>query len=128
MDNSSFKFTNPKLEKLNFEIHKNNNFDISSDYLDVLINNNVNKKSENQATVELEISIGENVSSSPFSINLVVSAHFKLEKDIEGTNFDTLLQINAPSLLLSYARPIVSLITTQAGMKPLNLPFLNFTK
>ena len=61
-------------------------------------------------------------------INLIVSAHFKLEEKIEGTDFDSLLQINAPTFLLSYARPIVSLITVQAGMKPLNLPFLNFTK
>lgn len=59
---------------------------------------------------------------------MIVGAHFKLEKEIEATDFDNLLQINAPAMLLSYARPIVSLITVQAGMKPLNFPFLNFTK
>ncbi len=128
MENSTFKFTNPRLVKLDFEIYKDNEFNASKDYLDVLINNNVDKKNENQALVELEISIGKNTDKPPFMINLIVSAHFKLEEKIEGTDFDSLLQINAPTFLLSYARPIVSLITVQAGMKPLNLPFLNFTK
>lgn len=128
MENSSFKFSNPKLVQLNFEIYKNNEFDSSKDYLDVLINNNVDKKNENQALVELEISIGQNTDNPPFVISLIISAYFKLEKEIEGTDFDNLLQINAPTFLLSYARPIVSFITAQAGMKPLNLPFLNFTK
>ena len=41
-------------------------------------------------------------------------------------DFDKLSKVNAPALLLSYARPIISSVTNQAGMKPLNLPFVNF--
>ena len=92
------------------------------------LNNNIDKKSTNEAVVELEIKIGEDSSEFPFFINLIIGAHFKLDGEIQGISFDKLLEINAPTVLLSYARPIISLITTQAGMKPLNLPFLNFTK
>lgn len=58
----------------------------------------------------------------------MIGAVFKLDVKIPGIDFDNLLQINAPTLLLSYARPIISSITAQAGMKPLNLPFFNFIK
>ena len=78
--------------------------------------------------MELEIEIGEKSNMFPFFMCLIIGAKFKLDDEIEGTNFDNLLNINAPTLLLSYARPIISTVTAQAGMKPLNLPFFNFTK
>jgi preprotein translocase subunit SecB len=128
MEKSNFKFSNPKLVKLDFEIKNGDNANISNDILNVSLNNNIDKKSTNEAVVELEIKIGEDSSEFPFFINLIIGAHFKLDGEIQGISFDKLLEINAPTVLLSYARPIISLITTQAGMKPLNLPFLNFTK
>ena len=128
MEKSNFKFSNPKLVKLDFEIKNGDNANISNDILNVSLNNNIDKKSTNEAVVELEIKIGEDSSEFPFFINLIIGAHFKLDGEIQGISFDKLLEINAHTVLLSYARPIISLITTQAGMKPLNLPFLNFTK
>ena len=125
---SNFKFSNPQLVKLNFEANENGKFDRETDFIDISISNNIHKENENEAVVELEIVIGENTTDSPFSISLVIGAQFRLDDTIEETTFDRLLQVNAPAVLLSYARPIVSSITTQAGMKPLNLPFLNFTK
>ena len=127
MELSNFKFSNPKLIKLNFEIN-DNTFNTSDDTIDVAINNSINKKGENEAIVELRISIGENSIEFPFFIDLIIGEQFNLDKEISGTTFDKLLEINAPTVLLSYARPIISLVTAQAGMKPLNLPFLNFTK
>lgn len=124
---SKFKFTNPKVVRLTFEI--NNNYKMNEDYkseIDISISHDINKTSENEAIVELNIEIGELSNQYPFFINLVIGAKFKLDAAIEGTDFDKLLEVNAPALLLSYARPIISSVTNQAGMKPLNLPFINF--
>lgn len=96
--------------------------------LDIAINSNINKINEKEAIVELEVEVGEKSNLFPFYLCLNIGSNFKLDEDIDGTNFDNLLNINAPTLLLSYARPIISSVTTQAGMKPLNLPFFNFTK
>lgn len=125
---SGFKFSNPKLLKLAFQIN--------SDYLpeknqeakvNISVSHNINKINENEDVVELSIEIGEASNRVPFLTNLLIGSKFKLYSDVNGTDFDKLLEINAPALLLSYARPIVSSVTTQAGLKPLNLPFINFT-
>ncbi|MBU5477644.1 protein-export chaperone SecB [Eubacterium sp. MSJ-13] len=39
-----------------------------------------------------------------------------------------MLKINGGAVLLSYLRPIVSSLTMQAGIKPLHLPLIDFTK
>lgn len=124
---SKFKFTNPKLVRLNFQI--NNDYTENEDFnseIDISISHDISKTSENEAIVELNIEIGELSNQFPFFINLVIGAKFKLDAVIEGTDFDKLLEVNAPALLLSYSRPIISSVTNQAGMKPLNLPFINF--
>ena len=124
---SKFKFTNPKLVRLNFQI--NNDYTENEDFkseIDISISHDINKTSENESIVELNIEIGELSNQFPFFINLVIGAKFKLDAVIEGTDFDKLLEVNAPALLLSYARPIISSVTNQAGMEPLNLPFINF--
>lgn len=124
---SKFKFSNPVLIKLNFQI--NNDYAESSEFepeIEISIAHGIDKVSENEAFVELDIEIGELSNQVPFYVSLSIGAKFKLDADIEGTDFDKLLKVNAPALLLSYARPIISSVTNQAGMKPLNLPFVNF--
>ncbi|MCI9615421.1 MAG: protein-export chaperone SecB [Dorea sp.] len=130
MVKSDFKFSTPKLIKLDFEINDGyeDNKKILTDNLNVSLNCHVDKEDEESASVSLEIRAGERGSEFPFFIHLVIGAVFKLDVKIPGIDFDNLLQINAPTLLLSYARPIISSITAQAGMKPLNLPFFNFIK
>lgn len=130
MKKSGFKFTNPKLIKLDFVTNDNyeQKHDTAKKDISISMNNHISKIDENEAAVELEIIIGEKSNMLPFFMCLIIGAKFKLDDEMEGTNFDNLLNINAPTLLLSYARPIVSSVTTQAGIKPLNLPFFNFTK
>lgn len=128
MQKSEFKFSNPKLITLNFQL---NNYSKDTNEPDINMNisiqTNIDKKSETEANVELNIEIGDLSDSSPFFINLIIGAKFKLDAVIEGTDFNKLLEVNAPALLLSYARPIISSVTNNAGMRPLNLPYINFT-
>lgn len=127
---SGFKFSSPKLVKLNFQI--NNGYLEEKEHdskaeLGISILPNIKKTNNTEAIVELNIEIGEQSNLAPFFVNLLMSAKFKLDSAIAGTDFDKLLEVNAPALLLSYARPIISSVTNQAGIKPLNLPFINFT-
>lgn len=125
---SKFKFSNPKLTRLIFKV--NNDYAENEDSVSEIgtsISYEINKTSENEAVVELNIEIGELSDQSPFFVNLLIGAKFKLDDAIEGTTFDKLLEVNAPALLLSYARPIISSVSNQAGMKPINIPFINFT-
>lgn len=128
MEKSSFKFSNPKLIKLDFEVNNDLDKNVTSTNVEFSLNSKIDKINEQEADVELDIKIGEKSDNFPFFIHLIIGSKFKLEEVINGTNFDALLSINAPTLLLSYARPIIASITLQAGMKPLNIPFFNFTK
>lgn len=80
-------------------------------------------KENKEAVVNLKLKIGENNEKYPFHIELEIYATFKCED--EGL-FDKLVKNNAPALLLSYARPIISLVTAQSGYPAFNLPFMSF--
>ena len=83
-----------------------------------------------EAIVKLNLIVGEidddNEVSTSFYFNGVIVADFKWNDEID--NPDKMLKISGGTVLLSYIRPILANMTMQAGMKPLNLPFVNFTK
>lgn len=125
MKESAFKFSNPQLLAVEFII--NENFDPSNFEGFSMVNNvETNKNpSEPEATVSLELIIGEKNDTSPFYIKIKNSAHFKSNNQ---QLFDKLIDTNAPALLLSYIRPIVSLLTSQSRFKSFDIPFINFKK
>ena len=87
----------------------------------------LDENTDNEALVSLNIVIGEKSKSFPFYLSITMSAQFVCDKN-KSEIFHELLETNAPALLLSYARPIVSVITSQSGFPTLNLPFMNFKK
>lgn len=64
---------------------------------------------------------------TPFSLEIEMQSDFYLKESLPEKEVKILLQQNAPSLLLSYMRPIVSEITGY-GFQSFKLPFLDFTK
>lgn len=126
MKTSKFQFSNPKVIKLFFQPNE--------DYKPIK-KNKLTTKSEiskhiiedNKAIVILSLEIGEDIKEQPFYISIDMSAVFTYNGDASDIEFDKLLSINAPAMLLSYTRPIISLITSQAGFPALNVPFVNFT-
>lgn len=85
MQKSSFQFSNPHIERIDFRI--------------------------NETTL--------NTNSLPINME-VISENIK--------NPEKMLKVNGGAVLLSYFRPIIATLTMQAGVRPLNLPFVNFTK
>ena len=129
MQSSSFQFTNPFLAHFEFEINTKylHNDDIPIN-IPITFNVHIDKKpSEFSAIVELTVELGERDESSPFFIKAVEAAKFEWQKS-EITNPDNFLEVNAPALLLSYLRPVISTITAASPFNAYNIPFIDFTK
>ena len=129
MNKSSFQFTNPILTDL--EMHLNDGFDggrTKTVEIGTKLSFENNKDdSKNRATVSLQVEVGELNDDLPFYIKLNEQAEFIWDDGISEEMLDRLLRQNAPSLLLSYVRPIIAQITNDSKYGAYNLPFFNFT-
>ena len=125
---SSFQFTNPSLERIEYSINKdfesNNEEPIS---IEIKTNVNIEKSDENkEALVSLNMIIGSKDKNMPFYIDATESARFKWKSDnISGADVDVLLKKNATSLLISYLRPIISFVTAASNYPAYHLPYIN---
>ena len=103
MEQSKLSFTNPIIEKLNYNI--NLNFESRNGLTDIVNSFKVNIKrveNKNEAWVELNIIVGQEGKDVPFYIDLVVCAAFRWEDCYDDKTLQDLLSINAPALLLGY--------------------------
>lgn len=128
MQKSSFQFSNPHVEKIDLRI---NETPISSDNLPISMEIKSEIDSEKKESVtKLNIIVGElddnDALLNSIYFNGIISANFKWDENIKDP--EKLLRVNGGAVLLSYFRPILATLTMQAGVKPLNLPFVNFTK
>lgn len=121
---SDFRFENPRLVSIEFNLNKEA---LSNKKYSISQNISIKKtKGVNSAFVQLEYSCGDKA-GQPFFIRAVMEAKF-LWENIADDKIDDFLDVNAPSLLISYLRPIVSSVTTCAGITPFSIPFMNFSK
>lgn len=111
---SAFQFTNPALSALEFWINKNFNGEKDTK-IQIRMNMSVKvakKENLNEAIVELNVEIGEKNDDIPFYIKAIEGANFRWNDELDDNMIDRLLNQNAPSLLLSYLRPIVAQVTS----------------
>lgn len=118
---SKFQFSNPKVKKIKFEV--NEEF-CSEQYKGMSVTYEITSDGmeNNSSNMELSIQIGEKGTDTPFYIELSIFSQFSWTEDANMI-VDKLLKKNAVTLLLSYARPIVAHLTTDAGYRPFNIPF-----
>lgn len=125
---SYFQFEDPRIVRLEFHINeefdreKFEGFEIENEVSNAVI------EEGKEALVKLCIQIGNEKETVPFSVVIEMVGKFRMEEVVSEETFQTCLDVNAPSLLMSYARPIVTLVTAQAGFPAFNLPFVNFTE
>ena len=129
MKESFFQFTNPNLVEIVFRL--NSDFNVEDEF-EVNIPTETKtyikrEKDGNDAVVSLDIIIGEETSACPFYCFVSMLAKFRWDEDANA-NVDDLLSLNAPALLLAYARPIISTITNSSPLPTFNIPFLDFTQ
>jgi preprotein translocase subunit SecB len=129
MEQSKFSFRNPWLTKLEYIV--NESFlpqnDGTSDIpcsirhqLDIV-------DDESIANIEITLEVGDNSDKYPFYVLISFESDFKWDTDsFSEDTLKELLNKNAPALLLSYARPIVAMITNSSKYPVFNLPFVDF--
>ena len=126
---SGFRFSNPELVHLEYET--NQSFCEESE-IQLRINLSTDVKpyeGKSKAEVILTITLGGKTEKDPFYLEASEQATF----DWSGSQFsdealESLLSKNAPSLLLSYLRPIVASSTNWSRYGSYNIPFIDFTK
>jgi len=123
---SKFKFTNPRIQDLKFCINKNWGKTPAIEIQNSMSLQKEKNDSENSALVELRLEIGECEGNVPFFVDITIVSVFKWDDDITDPN--KYLDINAPALLLSYARPIIASITAYSGLPAYHIPFINFNE
>ncbi len=126
MNKSKFKFSNPTLEKINFEVCDEFNAE-DFDGISMEANTEVENIDERNAKVALTVNIGNNIQNQPFNICIKMQADFSWEETIKYESAQKMLRVNGATVLLSYIRPIVSNLTSSSKYPALNIPFIDFT-
>ena len=128
MEKSHFQIKSERIFDVKFALNKSFKFSKEGIPLDIAFKTNIEKISENEANVMLYLKIfHEEISQTdPFYIGIGVEGIFVW--DSECKDVDKLLKINAPSVLMSNLRSIISQLTVYAGVPPLILPLIDFTK
>ena len=135
MAESEFKFHAPFLTGLDFVLnpsyqHKDGEACPISFFMQTNVGRNPDSK-EAQVVVTVRINqdnVGNRDEEAPFWLTVSYSSRFSWEDDLSDEMVENLLKINAPSLLLSYIRPLVSQVTSVSPCPTYNIPYLNLNK
>lgn len=126
MKSSKFQFLNPYLEEVKFKINPEFNADDGEIKMHNSFEVSIKKyENKNKANVELLLETNLDNEKAPFKLSIRVASDFKWE-DLDKKTVDSMLNQNAPALLLSYMRPIVANITNSSNFPAYNLPFVSF--
>lgn len=130
MEQSGFRFSNPIISKINYSINQAFKLTEQNNTITNTFETHIYRDTEeSKAIVELDIKIGNtDEAKAPFCVELTIRASFKWENNFTEDTIQSLLSINAPALLLGYARPMVATITSMSPFPSYNIPFYNFTK
>lgn len=135
---SDFKFLQPHLSALHFTENKNfdqyyNDHPDQGDELleahpmmELEINKNENE-CKAYVVLTLKINVNDKREEVPYQLEISTASIFEWRNNISD-KIDILLQLNAPTLLLSYMRPIISLITNTSRFPSYDIPFIDFKK
>ncbi|WP_165958637.1 protein-export chaperone SecB [Macrococcoides bohemicum] len=131
-ERKDISFNHPTLEQVHFHINDDflpdefNGFE-NMDYTIKIKELNQNNEKVEKSLISFHLTLGGKDIRYPFEISITYKAIFEWtnQSEIEKNDF---LKINAPAILYSYCRPVISNLTGYSGFPPLDLPFYNFTK
>jgi preprotein translocase subunit SecB len=122
----------PKLNNIIYET--NRDFEIEGP-LPLEISNDIRiiKDADEQTTeaivvLKIDIFAARELAEVPLKLSIEIEGCFKWTNELQENKelLDILLRQNAPAILYSYLRPIITLITVEANLPPLVLPLINF--
>lgn len=129
MNRVSFKTVNHRLVHVSYNINESFDFNNTASVpVDLSISRNISQHdTKPRADVTITVSLYKDTENSPMQCEVVYRGLFAWDADSYSTEkLQTLLMCNAPALLFSYVRPIITQLTTLSALPPLTLPFINF--
>ncbi|MFZ3172414.1 MAG: protein-export chaperone SecB [Carboxydocellales bacterium] len=133
MKESNFQLVGkPTVNSILYETNKNFEF---NDELSLEVTNEIHvikgiNEHLQEANVVYKIGIftSQEFEKVPFKISMEIEGHFKWDEELEKNEvlLENMLKQNAPAILYSYVRPLITLITIEANMPPLVIPLMNF--
>jgi len=129
MKESRFFLHSQKLLQINYEV--NPSFSMSNLTLPFQIGTeiSVNKDEMNrkaQVILKLKIFNNGDISQVPFKLETSNEGYFGWDEELDN-KVDFLLKENAPAILLSYVRPLITQFTAFSNYPPLIIPLIDFT-
>jgi len=79
-------------------------------------------------TLELRFFQKKDFKEVPFKLEMEIEGMFEWDKELEDdlNQLQILLKGNAPAILYSYLRPIITTTSIDANLPPLVIPLMNF--
>lgn len=98
--------------------------------LSVGMESTLSRISPNKALLNIKFFIfkDEPLESVPIKAVLTIEGLFTWASSFKEEEVVGLLEVNAPAVLMSYIRPIITQLTVFSGLPALILPLLDFTK
>ena len=122
---SKFKFERPILKRFSF--NENENFEKKEELkIEIELEKRIKKEEKNGEVNVIFKTVNSN--EIPFFIEIEMYSKFIWEEGLTEQEIKNALEINAPSLLVSYVRPLVALITGNSKYPSWNIPFLDMRK
>ncbi len=126
MIKSTFHFLNYRVSKIGVNI--DDDFGKNPEELIPTINTSFGISEDNPRLAEILLDIKIASDSKLFKFNVKVKGIFEANEEMTGELFTKMCKINAPAILLPYARSIITNFTALCNIKPIILPLFNLTK
>ena len=122
---SKFKFEKPILKRFSF--NENEAFEKKEELkIEIELVKEIERKEKTGGVSVILKTVNSN--EIPFFIEIEMYSKFIWEEELTEEEIINALEINAPSLLISYIRPLVALVTGSSKYPAWNIPFLDMRK
>ena len=122
---SKFKFEKPILKRFSF--NENEAFEKKEELkIEIELEKEIERKEITGGVSVILKTVNSN--EIPFFIEIEMYSKFIWEEELTEEEIINALEINAPSLLISYIRPLVALVTGSSKYPAWNIPFLDMRK
>ena len=130
MKKSGFQLVNQKLRSVNYELNTNYKLSTESIPLEITGTRKIIHLENNHAKVIFTIEIFSKTDSSKAPMKATISheGEFSWDDSFTKEQIESLLKHNAPAILLSYDRSILSMLTAYSNLPVLMLPLINFVE
>lgn len=113
---------NPQITKFNFE--KLGDYKKTIDF-EIKINNLIKDETETGCKIVQFLNIFSKDELTPFEAQITAEALYTWNKDIKKENKEMFIKYSAPSIILSYIRPIITQVLIYSGLPDFRLPMIN---